>query len=261
MFFSDFHHKSKWFKGGIFENGADCSNCDFAFILGGEEPFSANLYSLSQNSITFSILSLGCPKINTEGLDVQKVINKINKAGGLAVISSPSQNLNSPEEIASFSGLFGAEIISPLFDNGEYSRGYSGGIIDAALCRNKSLFLTAGINSSDSHTFFKVRAKTNSAEDILDALKKGHFYITSGPEIINISAVGNEICLECSPCVKAAFLSSSVWAPKRLKLSNNETDFKYTHMSFEDYIRIEITDKNGNKAYSQPILLKEEQNV
>ncbi len=261
MFFSDFDNKSKWFKGGIFENRADCLDYDFAFILGGEEPFSANLYNLSQNSITFSILSLGCPKIDAKDLDVQSVIDKINKAGGIAVISSPSQNLNSPEEIAGFNGLFGLEIISPLFDNGEYSRGYSGGIVDAALCRNRNLFLTAGVNSSDMNTFFMVRAKTNSAEDILDALRKGHFYITSGPEIINISAVGNEILLECSPCVKAAFLSSSVWAPKRLKLSNNETDFKYTHMSFEDYIRIEITDKNDNKAYSQPIFLKEEQNV
>jgi len=261
MFFNDFDNKTKWFKGGIFENEADAKDCDFAFILGKESPFSANLYTLSQDSSHFSILSLGAPKIDIKGLDVQGVINKINKHNGLAIISSPSQNLNSPETIANLKGLYGIEIISPLYDNGAFSRGYNGGISDVALCRNKRLFLTAGINSPDSHTFFMVRAKTNSADDILACLRKGLFYITSGPEIISISASGNEITLECSACDKAAFLSSSVWAPRRLKLSYNETDFKYTFMGYEDYIRIEITDKNGFKAYSQPIILKEEQNV
>ncbi len=200
---------------------------------------------------------------DTKWQNEQIIIDKINEAGGIAIWGHPAWSMSSPEEMAQTSGYVGVEIYNHACATDEWSRGYSGVHVDCTYSRKRDFFVTAcdDLHAGTIGGYICVKAKSNSREDILSAIRKGEFYASSGPEIINISLRGNRIYVECSPAEKAAFLSSSVWTPGRVKYGRGETEFSYEIQPYEEYVRVEITDKNGNTAYSQPIFLKEAKNV
>ena len=191
--------------------------------------------------------------------DVQKSIDAIIESGGIAIFGHPAWSLNSAEDILKYNGVSGIEIHNTLSGKNGKDRAYSGYHIDTTLMRNRNfhLYATDDLHNNEIGAFIMVKAKSKSSKDILSAIRKGKFYASTGPEIYNINVNDGVIEIECSPAVKAVFISGSIWAPNRIKYGEDATSFSYKYMSHEEYIRIEITDKNGNTAYSQPIFLKE----
>jgi hypothetical protein len=91
-------------------------------------------------------------------------------------------------------------------------------------------------------------------ENIIAAIKAGHFYSSTGPEIkdINIDEEGI-IYLECSPVKSISFISTPSLGLKIHAKSNPLTNAQYPGRPYETYIRIEIEDFDGRKAWSNPI--------
>lgn len=132
---------------------------------------------------------------------------------------------------------------------------------DELLGKNIRIF---GVASDDSHRaetsckgFIMVNAE-NNISSILEALKEGKFYSSCGPEIYNFYVEDNKAFIECSPAAKIR-LHSDGHPTKIIKSENG--DLTRAEFSLKDwtgqysYARICIIDKDGNKAFTNPIFL------
>lgn len=120
-----------------------------------------------------------------------------------------------------------------------------------------------GVASDDAHSahtigggFVMVNSE-NNVNDILRAIRQGEFYSSNGPEIYDFYIEGDKAIIDCSPVMKASL--RSMGHPAYQNRPGKET----THFEFDltrwpkgySYIRLDITDKNGNKAWTNPIFL------
>lgn len=117
-----------------------------------------------------------------------------------------------------------------------------------------------GVASDDSHRMWKychgwvsVNAE-NNVRSILDAIKRGAFYSSTGPVIRDFYLKDGKLTVRCSPAVKARFLSDA--HPAILCKSWDTADEVFeTEFNAEEYkyIRAEVTDAAGNMAWTNPI--------
>ena len=104
--------------------------------------------------------------------------------------------------------------------------------------------------------FTVIKAPTLSYESILDALRKGNFYSSTGPAIENLWLDGSILHVECSP-VCGVFVHS-----KYLSCKAQVVDFtdSITHAEIDlsdmlarsPYFWVQLRDTNGKKAWAVP---------
>ena len=99
----------------------------------------------------------------------------------------------------------------------------------------------------------------NNVNDILRALEAGEFYSTCGPEIYDFYIEDNKAVIECSNVAKIRLQSDK--HPARMVKSEDgsltRAEFELKHWAGPySYVRITVVDKNGNKAWTNPIFLE-----
>ena len=94
---------------------------------------------------------------------------------------------------------------------------------------------------------------------ILKALEKGEFYSSCGPEIYDFYVEEGKAVIECSPVAKIRLQSDM--HPNRM-LQDEEGNMTYAEFDIAnywagpyDYVRITIEDKEGKRAWTNPIFL------
>ena len=97
--------------------------------------------------------------------------------------------------------------------------------------------------------YIMVKADELSGKAILDSVLKGDFYATQGPEV-HLRRAGNKFIVDCSPASIISFMSNSAWSPNRIFRGDGLTHAEYTPQSFEKWLRVEITDKDGKQAWT-----------
>ncbi len=206
------------------------------------------------------IVGVGLKKEPTLTMDNtrQEVIDGIVAAGGMAILAHPAWSLNTPEDALSLHGFSATEIYNSVSDVNQSSRPYSGYFVD--LLANKGVMMPL-IATDDAHyyegeddakSYVMVKAESDSSEDIIEAVKRGDFYATQGPEV-HIRREGNKIILDSSECVILNILSNSSWAPDKIKRGENLTHLEYEIKEWERWIRAEVTDEEGRCGWSNII--------
>ena len=118
-----------------------------------------------------------------------------------------------------------------------------------------------------------VRAAERSREAVLEALRRGAFYSTTGPEILDVRVHGGEVEVRCSPA-QSIFLRSGPWDgcgvsanPQlmhyRARVLERAVDGAITAARFEapeywQWGRVEVVAAGGGRAWSNPITLSKE---
>ena len=117
-----------------------------------------------------------------------------------------------------------------------------------------------GVASDDTHHpqqagrgFVRVRAEKN-ADSILDALKRGAFYASCGPEIYDFYVEDDTAVVICSPASAIRFRHFRCPYPQVKGQDITGAQVKITPDT--NYIRVEVTDAQGRTAWSNPIFLK-----
>jgi predicted metal-dependent phosphoesterase TrpH len=102
-----------------------------------------------------------------------------------------------------------------------------------------------------------VKAEANTPELLLKALKSGHFYSSTGPQIHDVQVVaGREIVVRCSP-------ADWVMATGRGPMTATASGHGLTEVSLDiskfksPYGRITVRDTMGNRAWSNPFWFDE----
>ncbi len=212
----------------------------------------------------FHILALGCsrePHVHREA-GPQAIIDAINGCGGMAVLAHPAWSLNTVEQTAGLEGIGATEIYNTVSDAGESSRPYSGDFVDASACRGRLYPLIADddthyYNGEDETVSYIMLACSPEASDaeLLEAIRRNAFYATQGPEI-HLRREGSRVTVNCTPAVRISFFSNAVWARDRCVRGSNLTESSCEVQPFETFIRAEVTDADGRKAWSNIIDLR-----
>ena len=196
-------------------------------------------------------------------LDPQEVIDHTNSVGGIPIIAHPYWSGLNHSDMMKLSGYHGVEIFNTSCDY-ERNTGLSASHIDGLIAAGLEPYIYA---VDDHHgagrpqvpidacgAWISVKAESLTVKSILDAIKKGHFYSSTGPEIRNINIdEDGVISVECSPVKYISFVSTPSLGMKFHAEEEPLTKAAYPGRPGETYVRVEVTDYEERTAWSNPI--------
>ena len=137
-------------------------------------------------------------------------------------------------------------------------RGDGASVADLLLSEGRKLTLIA---TDDAHFtepdhfggWVMVKAEGNTPELILEALKRGDFYSTQGPEIRGVEVTETEVTVRSSAVVSVIVQGHGSAA--RAFHGHSLTEAQVPTARFKDspWIRVTVIDKAGNRAWTNPI--------
>ncbi len=201
------------------------------------------------------------PPVTRGNVSYEDVIRTANETGGAVIAAHPAWSLNTSEFLCSLDGVGMAEVYNTV--SGEPFNGpraNSEGILDVAAANGKLFNLVA---ADDAHfyqgdqcvSYIMVQAEEPTIPSILKAMNQGRFYASQGPEIKGIEKKGEEIIIETSPVSRITVCSERCWVGGRCVQGEGLTERIYKPKPGEKHVRFQITDENGRKAWSNPIML------
>lgn len=201
--------------------------------------------------------------------DVQKIIDELKAHGNYVMLNHPYWSFNTFDKLHALKNYdfieifnYGAHTHSDLGDSELY--------FDELLKTNKVTALAAddnhnsnryvpGIHMYDSFGgFVMLQMDEFSRQGVSDALERGSFYASSGPEIYQFSRSENQITVTCSEVSSIVF---KAWPRRGTRIFQNSqklmTSATYTLRGGEKWIRVKCIDEKGRCAWSNPIYLED----
>ncbi|MBR2926621.1 MAG: hypothetical protein IKC31_03475 [Clostridia bacterium] len=196
-----------------------------------------------------------------KGMSAQGIIDAIKKAGGLAVLAHPAWSLNTPEQILPLKHVDATEIYNTVSGKHMSRRPDASLIVDMLGCRGRYYPLLA---TDDAHyydgdecaSWIMVEAADVSPEFLIPAIRAGRFYATQGPEVHLLQQEDGSFAVRCSPCREIVLYSNLAWTT-RVFTGEGITEAVYTPRSSEAFLRAEVVDENGLRAWSNIVVLGE----
>lgn len=192
---------------------------------------------------------------------VQEAVDDLNAHDNFAFYCHPvwsRLDLNEFDGVIGLNGLIGMEI----FNTGchlENNTGYSPAHTDFALRRGKMRYIFA---TDDCHHnkndrgkgYIVVKADEKSEEGIADAVTKGRFYASRGPEIYDFGIKNNEVYIKCGNVREIHFVAFDHLGCSFVGEKGEQRDSASCAVNENwIYVRAEIVDCNGYQAWTNPI--------
>lgn len=212
---------------------------------------------------THHFLGLGLPhpyKYN-EKLPAQEMIDDIKSKGAKVFYAHPYWTGHTYVEMTEVSGYLGVEV----HNDGCEGSNSSGGEVHWDQMLNKGHVLS-GLATDDVHkspglgkAWTMIKATKLDDSSILEALENGCFYASMGPEIKDYQMGENmKVKIECSSVKKIAFRVSGAGNGK-VFLAEDGKDLQTAEWDLSKkkpkWVRCEVTDKDGNTAWTNPIFM------
>ncbi len=203
---------------------------------------------------------------------LQEVVGWVLENGGVPYLAHTYWSGLRTEQWESCEGLYGIEVWNTGCEL-ELGRGDASLHWDEALERGRCFF---GLATDDSHhpgydsgfawTWVRARARTQAA--VLDALREGAFYGSTGPRIDGVAVTDGDVTVRCSPAASitlytgrrrgARVNAGRLGYPHNARVLEQTDDGLITAVELErpfrqPYGRIEVADRNGNRAWTNPL--------
>ena len=214
---------------------------------------------------THHFLGLGLPHpyVYNNKLSAQEMIDDIKSKGAKVFYPHPYWTGHTYVEMTEVTGYLGIEVFNQTCEitNSSY------GNVHWDQMLNKGHVLSA-LATDDVHrsadvgkAWTMIKADELNEENILDALENGCFYASKGPEIENYQMSESLVIkIKCSSVKKIAFRTSGAGNGKVFTANNGEDLFS-TEWDLSKkkplWVRCEVTDKDGNTAWTNPIFLQQ----
>ena len=195
--------------------------------------------------------------------------------GGVAYLAHPRWSCLTADDYLSAPALSGLEVFNGGCEaqqgNGlsevqwDHARQLGGSI--KGIATDDSHEATAPIGSDAGLGWTIVKAAERSREAVLNALRSGAFYSTTGPELLDLRADGDKMIVRCSPAA-AVTLHSGAWDGGRVNADPAVSDYRgeilerdsagliiaarFEAPEFWEWARISITTTDGGRAWSNP---------
>jgi len=196
-------------------------------------------------------------------LDPQRVVDKVNGQGGISLLAHPYWSGLCHGDMIAVEGVCGVEIYNTSCDY-ERNTGLSASHVDGLIAagRRPHIFAVDDHHGADRPTmpvdacgaWVMVKAPSLSERDILESVRGGLFYSSTGPEIKKMAVDGEGVIhVKCSPAKTVSFVSTPSLGMKFHARDGPITSVSYPGRPGETYVRVEVTDFEGRTAWSNPI--------
>jgi hypothetical protein len=187
----------------------------------------------------------------------QATLDAIAAAGGLGFVAHPYWSCLVAHDMLGLRNCLGIEVINYGCEI-EIAKGISSIHWDDLLVRGEQ-YLALGVD--DGHRcgwdfyggFTMVKAPELSREAVMAALRQGHCYSSMGPLIQDLRLTEDGIEVECTLAQAINFVANNQggWCALRER-GPLLTGARYLRSGRERYVRVEIVDEAGLRAWSQP---------
>jgi hypothetical protein len=203
------------------------------------------------------VVGLGLTETLPPGQSTQNQIDLIRQAGGLSIIAHPHWMGFTPDELVAMQGHLAIELTNQVcfYING---KGDSVAWWDHLLTKGRRCW---GVSVDDCHDtardgamgWIMVDSPSQTWSSLREAMLRGSFYASTGPQFETISSKERQISLVTSPCVEVRMVGSGGAVMYR-QTSESERIFtiRFDVPASEPYARVEIEDAQGRRAWSQP---------
>lgn len=190
----------------------------------------------------------------------EEIVDAICDAGGIAVLAHPYWSLNTPADLERLPKIEATEIYNAVSDAHLSMRPYSDYFID--LCANKGIY-PAIFAADDAHYYdgtdschgwVMVEAEDTSREALMRAIRERRFYASEGPDVC-VERRDGKLVIDSSPSSVIGVLTNRTITAGRTLRGENLTHFEYEFKPGEKWIRAEVRDKNGKRAWSNLIII------
>jgi hypothetical protein len=296
LFSNPFKEKGFWFKGNIHAHTTNSDGAldprqisflykangyDFLFIT--DHGKTTDVKRLSEDFEDFLVLpgvelSVGSSEVGTkyhlvalnlrqviQSDDPQSAIDEAIEEGAEVVIGHPYWSSLTVNDLIRYKGYLGIEIFNSTCHL-SISKGYSTTHWDDLLARGRFAY---GFAVDDAHWHFNphrpvdacyswimVKAPSLTLRSLMNALRNGLFYSSSGPEIHDVDFQDGFIRLRSSPARVISFIANTALGERFTAQDKPICEAEYKMRGVERYIRIEVEDEIGRTAWTNPIVLK-----
>jgi len=224
-------------------------------VIPGEEG-SAEGFDLVEVNVKRSFQPLARQK------GAQALIDAVRAEGGEVILAHPYFSALGTEDPVRLSGYLGLEVFNTSVEH-NLGKGNSAIYWDYLLARGESVL---GFATDDAHWHFNdhrpndtavssvmVKAPALAVSAILDALRRGLFYSTTGPIIHDIALDGPRLTVKSSPVRSINFIARGGAGERFTALGDSPlAHAAYTLKGKERYVRVECADALGRAAWSNP---------
>ena len=244
---------------------SDCRKDGFTTILGAE------LHTgMMENGHLWHLLAVGLPGDFTppnapnfrpvQGSEsAANIAQRARDAGAFVAIAHPHWSGLTEADARSIEAAHAVEIYNHgcAVDN---DRGEGFLTLEHLLNEGRHLNLIA-TDDAHFHTpdFFggwvMVKAEENSPEVLLDALKNGAYYSSTGPEIRDIRITKDFVEVECTPAVNILVQGHGSPMAKLRGEAMTLAKISLERLVGSPWIRVTVIDRAGKRAWSNPIWL------
>jgi len=186
--------------------------------------------------------------------------------GGLAYFAHPYWTGQTSAEIAPIKSVAGIEVFNAVCEMMD-GLGHSSVHWDELLAMGHRL---TGLAVDDVHWkhgaegkgFVMVRAQSLDERAILEGLRAGHFYASTGPIIQDLRVAADaggapSLKVRCSPCQVIAFYATAAYGHRFVAPAGGALSSAAWPLRAEQgYLRVECRDAEGHVAWSNPVFVQ-----
>ena len=200
--------------------------------------------------------------------EINDFLGQLKQMGFLICYNHPYGSLHTYRDYRGLRGLFAMEIYHHRYQQRSLC-GYSPQAYDELLRLGNRLFcIAADGNHNDFGTddvrsdsfggFVMVKAKELTFPAVMEALQKGEFYSSMGPEIRELYLEGNELVVRSSPVERIYVITDSIRCYCQSAMPEEElTEARFTLDGKEGYLHVKLCGRDGKCADSNAYFLKE----
>ena len=192
------------------------------------------------------------------GADAQPMIDQMHSWNMKTIYAHPEWSGTTYQDFKMLQGNFAMEVWNTgcaIENNQDFNAPYW----DEALDAGQKVW---GVATDDGHPVYQhckgwvMVSSENDAASILDALEKGEFYASCGPEIKDFYIEDDEVHIACSPAASIHFISLRHPLPCVRDQKGELTSASCKLPEGLKYIRVCVMDKEGRRAWTNPIFLR-----
>lgn len=234
---------------------------DFVTILGAEVHGPA-----MANGELWHLVAVGLPvdfPELAEGETGPEVARRARAAGAWVSLAHPYWNaVSDADALAVLDIIDAVEVYNHASEIG-IARGWGFQTAETLLNQGHRVHLNAADDAHFKHPlgqfvdafggWVQVKAESLAPAALLAALKEGHYYSSTGPELHNIEITGNTIRVASSPVDRVIVSGKGASNRKALGISLIDVELELPSVEKSPFVRVTVVDAHGRMAWSNPI--------
>lgn len=210
-------------------------------------------------AISWHLLAVGVPEDfpYDETAGAQTLLDRANAAGAVCFAAHPYWCGFTASEVKSLRGFVGLEVYNASTRRIGKSLNMQiwDEILDSGIHYNAIAVDDIHREEHALKGWTMIASEERTLPAILNALRNGHYYASTGPEITRLSLEDGVFKAEFSPCAEAILMSNKNTGFGLIEGDFTSLEFDISNWPKGNYMRLQIKDAAGNYAWSNPVVI------